>query len=149
MEQKDSKEQLKTFDDDLEKLDKIIQKTENETDIEATIKNYKEGNNILNNLKNLLNSAEKKLNDFEKKINFEDTKIKDNNDNFLDNIGKLENIVKQMGGKINNENNANLKECVEKCEQGLKLIKTLENRLKNAEQNIENDKNVINTDENN
>lgn len=138
------KKDIDNFEEDLKKLDNIIAKTEDEIDIEKTIDSHKKGNDILKNLKNILNSTEKKFSDFEKKINGEIKEKSKNKENFSESIEKLESIIGQMEKEINGSNN--LKDCVSRCEQGLKIIKKLENNLKEAEKKIKNEENVINVD---
>ena len=138
------KKDIDNFEEDLKKLDNIIAKTEDEIDIEKTIDSHKKGNDILKNLKNILNSTEKKFSDFEKKINGEIKEKSKNRENFSESIEKLESIIGQMEKEINGSNN--LKDCVSRCEQGLKIIKKLENNLKEAEKKIKNEENVINVD---
>ena len=138
------KKDIDNFEEDLKKLDNIIAKTEDEIDIEKTIDSRKKGNDILKNLKNILNSTEKKFSDFEKEINREIKEKSKNKENFSESIEKLESIIGQMEKEINGSNN--LKDCVSRCEQGLKIIKKLENNLKEAEKKIKNEENVINVD---
>ena len=138
------KKDIDNFEEDLKKLDNIIAKAEDEIDIEKTIDSRKKGNDILKNLKNILNSTEKKFSDFEKKINGEIKEKSKNRENFSESIEKLESIIGQMEKEINGSNN--LKDCVSRCEQGLKIIKKLENNLKEAEKKIKNEENVINVD---
>lgn len=138
------KKEIDNFEEDLKKLDNIIAKAEDEIDIEKTIDSRKKGNDILKNLKNILNSTEKKFSDFEKEINGEIKEKSKNKENFSESIEKLESIIGQMEKEINGSNN--LKDCVSRCEQGLKIIKKLENNLKEAEKKIKNEENVINVD---
>ena len=138
------KKDIDNFEEDLKKLDNIIAKAEDEIDIEKTIDSRKKGNDILKNLKNILNSTEKKFSDFEKEINREIKEKSKNKENFSESIEKLESIIGQMEKEINGSNN--LKDCVSRCEQGLKIIKKLENNLKEAEKKIKNEENVINVD---
>ena len=145
MDIKDTENKEINFDKDLETLDKIIKKTENETEVEKMIDNHKKGNDILNNLKDILSSAENKFNEFEEKLNKNEIPIK-NNENFFNNINKLEKIVKQME-QTNKASGNNFKEYIDSCEQGLKIIRHLEDKLKKAEEKIDKKENIINVDE--